>query len=271
MRRYLPFAIRGFVGVVAIFSLILAVLISNQLDVRVARAAVSDWQQAVDLAARTSDFAVVLKNHPNWKATAYNTHNTFQVWHVEFHDGDQDLGSADVSITRQLVYLAHPQAELNDNQRKKGEAAVQKFARNSPAVAAMVGKIPDANTGVNYDPRANVWALYFQQAGEPVAVVVQFQGRQPFDFSQPVFRGLFFPDVLPFADWQKQNQSLAISVADAQPEIAAALRGHDGWTADASYNEDTTWAVNFKVDGKTLASATVDVDTHLVLSFNVTK
>jgi hypothetical protein len=212
-----------------------------------------------------------LKNHSNWQANAYDTHNSFQIWHVEFHDGTQDLGWADVSVARQLVYSSQAQFDLTDAQRKAVEQAVERFVRANSQIINLVGPIPDHDTSVDYQPDSNLWTLSYQQAGDDLTIAVQFQSGQPFVFTNPIFKGVYFPDVLPFTDWQKQQQSQAVALAFGRPEIAAALRGQDGWTSEASNNDDGTWTVTFKANGQPIASAQVDVDNHAVITFSVTK
>jgi len=55
-------------------------------------------------------------------------------------------------------------------------------------------------------------------------------------------------------------RQLAVDTAVAQPDIAQALQGKE-WDASAQFDYETNkWAVEFTVDGKEVASASVDLN-----------
>ncbi|MBI5961137.1 MAG: hypothetical protein HY866_20540, partial [Chloroflexi bacterium] len=62
-------------------------------------------QEAIDLAAAHAAFVDGLAARPGWTAAAYDSKNSYGIWHVQFWDTDgEDLGWADLSLERSKVY-----------------------------------------------------------------------------------------------------------------------------------------------------------------------
>jgi hypothetical protein len=74
--------------------------------------------------------------------------------------------------------------------------------------------------------------------------------------------GITFENVLNYDEWHEAQGSQAVSIAFQQPEVANALRPHDGW--DARYNpvndgSDGLWWVGYYLGDRLIAEATVNV------------
>ncbi len=253
-------------------AVLLAVLIGLALILTPARAVPPGTaEDAVAVAASSPTFVAALKTHPGWKGAAYFTGNQFQVWRVQFWDKDGNpLGFADVNVLRKRVYWTQAHYKLTPELKGAAAEPLRRFVRTDPEVKAVIGNPDDYDyTDYNYDSNGNFWAVIFAEKGSAVAVIVQFQGNSPASFERPVLKGFYFPNVLPYEDWEKSQKAEAQALAFSQPEIAAAVRGHSGWTASTTRTGDTTWAVMFVRGDQKLAQANVDTQAKTVLDFKV--
>jgi hypothetical protein len=251
---------------------ILAVLVGSALVLIPTHAATPGTaKDAVALAASHPTFVAALKAHPGWKGEAYFTDNGFDVWRVQFWDKDgKEIGFADVNVTRKRVYWVEVHYKLMPDLKQAAAEHLRKFVRTNADVKAVIGNPDDYDfTDYDYDSGGNFWVVIFARKSSAVAVVVQFQSNSPTVFDRPVLKGFFFPNVLPYADWEKAQKAEAQTIAFSQPEITAAVRGQSGWTATATRTGDTTWTVTFMHGDTKLAEADVDTQTRKILAFRI--
>src|SRR5262249_39140831 len=154
-----------------------------------------------------------------------------QIWRVQFWDSaGGDLGWADVSVARKKVYSWEAHYVPSDAQRKDAEAALRKFATTNEDVIEAFGRVKDYDLYVDYDVHGNLWYVaVYRPGGDTVAAAVTFPADDPFDFTRPTLKGIYFPEILPYDKWIEAHQSDAIAIAFAQPEIASAVRDQEGW------------------------------------------
>jgi hypothetical protein len=255
-----------------ILAVLLAIFLGSALVLIPTRAAPpATSEDAISVAASHPTFVTALKAHPGWKAAAYYTGNLFEVWRVQFWDKHgAAIGFADVNVATKRVYWAEAHYKLSAELKKLADEPLHKFVRENPDVQAVIGKPEDYDyTDYDYDSGGNFWVVMFMKKGNVVAVVVQFQSDSPLSFEHPVLKGFYFPNVLPYADWEKAQKADAEAIAFSQPEIAAAVRGQSGWTASAARTGDTTWTVTFMRGDQKLGSAVVDTQARKVLNFKV--
>jgi hypothetical protein len=253
-----------------IIAALLIVLFGSALVLIPTRAAPPEKSEdAVALAASHSTFVAALKAHPGWKGAAYYTGNAFQVWRVQFWDKDgKDIGFADVNVTRKRVYWTEVHYKLTAEQKQAAMGPLRNFVKTNTDVKAVIGNPDDYEfTDIDYDANGNFWVVVFAKKDSAVAVVVQFPS--PLSFERPTLKGFYFPNVLPYGDWEKSQMAEAQAIAFAQPEIAAAVRDQSGWTASATRTGDSVWTVTFVRGDQNLASAVVDTEAKRVLEFKV--
>jgi hypothetical protein len=255
-----------------LIAVLLAALLGTALVLVPAQAAPPGTSEdAIDVAASHPTFVAALKAHPGWKGAAYFTGNLFEVWRVQFWDKDgKPIGHADVNVARKYVYWAEAHYKLSAEEKKPAAEHLRKFVLENAEVQAVIGDPDDYDyTDFDYDSGGNFWVVIFVKKASAVAVVVQFQSNSPLSFERPVLKGFYFPNVLPYDDWEKAQKADAQAIAFSQSEIAAAMRKQAGWAASAIRTGDTTWTVTFTRGDKKLASAVVDTATRSVLSFKV--
>lgn len=231
---------------------------------------------AIALAEAQPEIAAYLNQSGDWDAAAYFSGNRFGVWRVHFWNEDgNDLGYADLSLERGIVYSWQPADYLDEALWTVGENAVWDFVRANEDVRAVLGVY-----GVDYDEdpfdgwteyraESNTWSAYIWQAGDFIEARVRFDTGNRQVFENPVLVGIYFPNVLNIWEWQKAQETQAISLAFNDAGVAAVLRGLEGWTGAAEPEDwaSPRWRVTFSVADAAVLTATVDMETQAVLDF----
>lgn len=228
-------------------------------------------QDAIALAVQHPAFADGLAAHPNWTAAAYNTHNSYGIWRVQFWDaGGNDLGWADVSLERGRVYSWESYTDSTPQQDIAAQDAVEQFVRSHPDVLELLPSLTDDHDiYIDYDGWNDYWGVWVDAGQDSLWLTVRFEGGQPSSLENPTLEGIYFPFVVSYDEWNQASQSEAVSLAFQQPEIAAAVRGYDSWQTAVESAGDDLWTVYFKHDDVTLAQAAVSTVDQQVLDFTV--
>ena len=251
--------------------LVLALLIVSVISFSVAMAQQTFTDQdAIKLAQNSPIFHDVLEGYPGWAAAAYDTQNTYGIWHVQFTaaDGD-DLGWADVSPAHQKVYSWESHIGATDTQRTAAEPILRDFVNTLPAVTELIDNPSQYNMWVDYNGWAQAWSVYIDRGSDSLSVLVQFDGKLPTSLENPHFLGISFPQVLSYSDWAESKKALAVATAFKNPQIADALSAVDNWTTATEKQDDTHWVVSFKQGDTVLAQVTVDLATNQVVASQV--
>lgn len=227
-------------------------------------------KDAIALAAAHPAFAKILPLVPGWTATAYDSANSLQIWHVEFYTPNKErFGWANVSLVKRRVYsfeAPDPSREPTEAQRRDAEKAMGRYVRENKEIADLVGTIPE-EVNVEYNPDLEGWVLGFQQNGEQIVIAVKFSGGR-FSLENPQLYGIYFPDMQDYAAWLTSQEARAVNIAFRDARVAEAVRGKGDWIGKATRNEDESWSVVFTVKGsdKALITAQIDLNGEKVLS-----
>jgi hypothetical protein len=227
---------------------------------------------AIALAAASPAFAEALAERDGWSAAAYNTHNRYGVWRVQFWDQyGEDMGYADVSPMLGQVFFTETYYGATEAQRQRGQDVVREFVENSPEVWALIDDPSQYDMYIDYEGWMDAWGVYIDLGADSVYVAVQFDDIIPSALENPRILALGFPTVGSYDEWYAATEDQAIGIAFQQPEIAAAVRGNDAWYAAATPVEGENgdlWAVGFYLGDQLVATATVDVLNGAITGFS---
>lgn len=230
-------------------------------------------QDAIQLASHHAMFAVGLSNNPDWTGAAYDTRNTYGIWHVEFWDASgNEIGWADVSPSRGRVYSYETYYDATGEQVLEAETAIRDFLSSDPEFTELVGEVSAYEAlYVDYDPYNRWWYAYFDRGVDSLNLVVHFEGETPASLDNPELIYIGFNNILSYDEWHSASQAQAIALAYTQPEIAEQMRDNPNWTAVGDATEDNAdlWTVWFTLGENTLAEATVDLLTREVVSYSL--
>lgn len=229
-------------------------------------------QDAIAIAAQHPAFAD-LTGRDGWFAAAYDTHNRYGVWRVQFwNETGDDAGWADVSIERSRVYSWDAYFDSTPAQDTEAQVVIEQFVRSHPDIIELMPDIVDAETRylyIDYDGWADYWGVWVDAGEDSLWLTVKFEGGQPNALKNPTLEDIYFPNIVPYAEWVEASQAEAVSLAFQLPEIAAALRGHENWQTSAEAVDADTWSVIFQAGEQTLAEALVNVQAQNVIEFTV--
>jgi hypothetical protein len=227
---------------------------------------------AIALAASSPAFADALAEREGWTAAAYNTHNRYGVWRVQFWDQyGEDMGFIDVSPMLEQVFFSETYYGATESQRERGQEVVREFVENSPELWALIDDPSQYDIYIDYEGWLDAWGVYIDLGSDSIYVAVQFEGIIPSALDNPRILAMGFPNVGSYDDWYASTEDQAIGIAFQEAEIAAAVRGSDTWYAEAipidGENGDL-WTVGFYRDDQLVATATVDVMNRTVTGYS---
>ncbi|MBI5958759.1 MAG: hypothetical protein HY866_08490 [Chloroflexi bacterium] len=227
-------------------------------------------QDAIDLAAAHAAFVDGLAARPGWTAAAYDSKNSYGIWHVQFWDTDgEDLGWADLSLERSKVYSWEVYMGLTEEQSSSTEETIRAFLLNSPDVVDLVENLGDADLYVDYDYWNERWGAYIELGPDSLYVTLRSTSGRSLSLENLQLDRIYFSELPSYDEWFSAQEAQAISIAFQQPEINAALRDYSGWAATGEPDENGVWHLTFTLGEQTLATAAVMVETQQVLEFTL--
>lgn len=235
-------------------------------------------QDAINLAMTHPAFAG-LASQEGWSAAAYDTQNTYGIWRVQFWDANgEDLGWADVSIERGKVYSWESYVGITEAQYEPAEVAIRAALLNDADVMELLNQhlataidvaFEDIDVYVDYQVWGQHWSAYLDMWPHSLYITLVSQTDNPTSLEQLEVEQIYFDGVMAYQEWYDAEKAQATTIAFGQPEIAAALRDFNGWTAAGELGEDGVWYLHFMSGEQQLASASVVVETSQVLEFSV--
>lgn len=226
---------------------------------------------AIALAAEYPFFAVGLEQNPGWSAAAYDTGNRYGIWRVQFWSASGvELAWADVSPQRGKVYSWEGYFGATDAQRNAAEPVLRDLVSTDPRLIDLLEDPSQYDIYIDYDAWNRWWGVYIDVGADSIWTAYQFEGKTPEALENPQSLGIWFSNVLTYAEWQESNKATAIATAFQNPEIADATTGIDHWTTWVEpADEQGIWTVYF-MDGETvLAQVQVDVPAGTVVDYTI--
>ncbi|MEP7291610.1 MAG: hypothetical protein ABI835_07485 [Chloroflexota bacterium] len=227
-------------------------------------------QDAIDLAEQSEIFVAGLEQNPGWSAAAYDTHNAYGIWRVQFWDANgEELAWADVSPERGLVYSWEAYFGATDAQENAAEPVLRDFIANEPQFIDLLEDPSQYDMYVDYDSYNRYWGVYIDVGADSIWTAIQFEGKTPASLDNPQVLGLYFSNVLSYDEWKESNEATAIATAFQNADVANALNGIDNWTTSVERRDDGLWTVYF-IDGESVvAQVQVDIAADQVVDYNV--
>lgn len=224
---------------------------------------------AISLATKHPAFALMLDSHPGWKASAYDTQTSYNIWRVQFwSESGEELGFADVSLEKEKVYSWQTSAGITDEQREKAAKAIATFIRQDAELSQLIGKVDLDYLWVDYEGSFNVWVAHVERGAESVNLILQFDSADPMAFQNGRVYRIEFPNVLSYSAWIDAKKAEATALAFSKSEVAAALRDKQ-WQSEVERTDDSAiWVVKFMVAGEVAIQATVNVSTGDVIQIS---
>jgi hypothetical protein len=227
---------------------------------------------AIALAAAHPAFVNVLGGRAGWTAGAFDSGNSSGIWRVQFWAADgEEIGYADVSVTKGRVFSWESTIGVTDEQKAEVRDKLMNFIAKDPTVRELVGNPTNYEIWLDYNGWIDMWFVYIGKGGvESLYVGVNNNSPDPLDMRKLTMGPIYFPEIPKYKEWEDAQKAQAVSLAFAKPEVAAALRGHDGWQTETERTGDTTWRVTFKSTERVVAVATVDLGTGQVVELTIT-
>lgn len=192
-------------------------------------------EQAIALVAADPRVAPYLEDIQGWHAAAYYTESYFGIWRVQFWNGDgETLVKGDVNVALGKVFWLEIAYILTEKQSQDGQRRILDFVSTHPEVRALFGaEFDQFEAYVYWADWIKMWAVTFYRGNEAVQVVVRSPQFSPLHFDNLELVGITFPNLLSVEEWHKSQMDKAISLAFANPQIAARLRDNSGWVSQA--------------------------------------
>jgi hypothetical protein len=252
----------------AIRSLLLTALLVFGLSLPVY--AQDDEQSAIATATNHPVFAVGLANYEGWTAAAYDSNNIYGIWRVQFWDADgKELAWADVNPIRGRVYSYEAYFRASEAQIAAAEPVLREYITTNPDILALIEDPGQYDFNIVYDPRSKWWRVTIYMSENSLYIIVKFDGITPNSFENPQIIGIYFPNVMPYADWQEASQAEAIALAFQNSEISAALSSAGEWTTQTERLAGTLWRVAFVQGDTLLAEVTVDLEADAIVEYRI--
>ncbi len=243
---------RRFLNLLVAFALALSSAAWAQEDVKDA---------AVTLAAAHPALKPLLAEHEGWSADAYRTATGYGVWRVQFYfPGGEELGWADVSPAQGQVYAWEASYELGGALQRRAERTLYPFVLRHPEVRALLGREQPLERWLWYDSWREGWFVHLGRGAGSLEVSVRSRLPGPLQLDELFIEKIYFPNVLSLADHQAAEQSRAVALAFANPQVTAALRGEPGWTSAGTPLGGGRWQVVFARDGGEIVRTVVDLE-----------
>jgi hypothetical protein len=230
-------------------------------------------QDAINLAAEHPAFAKALADRPGWSANAYDTKSRYAIWRVEFYDADGNgMGWADVSLDQHRLYAWDTSFDVIESQYAEAEPILLDFLRNDKIAQDMIGSIDDVyGTWVGYDGWRECWMVHLDRGADSLDLTLRSRRSDPKSLEGLYLEKVYVANIMSFTDWNNANGSQIVAAAFENPEIAAAVRGVDGWTTATERLEGDAWKVRFLSGETVIAEADVNIADGSVANINITQ
>jgi len=227
----------------------------------------ADLRRAIDVAARHPIFASGLATHPGWTATGYDAQDRYGVWRVDFASAaGAPIGWAQVQLETERVLAREAELGLEGEAYAVAEAALLDFLRGDPEFVAFAGDVDEREGAwVGYQAWSDTWVVHLQRGTDSLVVVLSSERAWARSLENLRIVQIHVPAAVAVDDWRSRQSSDAIALVFADPVVAAAVRGRDGWATEVEALDRAVWRVRFVVDGAVVAEADVDVSERVVV------
>lgn len=214
-------------------------------------------QQVIDMVTADSEVAHGLEGTSNWTAAAYNTRNSYGIWHVQFWDAEgEDLGWVEIQPAQNIIYSSETHFPISEAYRRDAEPILRDFVAANEEVRRLIARPQDYEMYVDYNGWEKVWGVYVDNGSDSLYVTVSFTEDS---FDAPQLENIYFSEVLSFDDWYAAMKAEVTAIAFEQSPIAGALRGVENWQTEVErLDAGDTWSVSFMAQDAVLVRATVD-------------
>jgi len=227
----------------------------------------TDLRRAIGVVERHPVFASGLVQYPGWTASGYDAQDRYGVWRVDLANaGGEPIGWAQVHLATERVLAWEAEFGLEGEAYAAAEAAILAFLRHDADFVAFAGDVDERDwTWVGYESWRDTWVIHLERG--PASLVVVLQSDHAWTRSLEDLRivQIRVPAVVSVEDWRSRQGAEAIALAFAEPRVAAAVRGRDGWTTDVEALDRAVWRVRFVADGAVVAEADVDLAARVVV------
>jgi hypothetical protein len=208
--------------------------------------------------------AASLEDLEGWWGQAYPSRNGYDIWRVElFTADDEELGWLDVQPETGIVYSYFVIPPLPEWLYAEREPEVKAFVARNERVRALIARPREDEMWVEYNRWEQHWGVYIEADAHSLYVTVDYA---PGD-SEPVLDMIYFAEMLSFAEWRDAMEAEASVIAFSDPQVAAAVRGVQGWQAGAErLDGGDVWDVVYRVGETVLVTARVDVLSDRVIA-----
>ncbi len=231
------------------------------------------WTQkgAAIAAAAHPALKPLLALYEGWSADAYDTENDYGVWRVQFYlPGGEKLGWADVNPEKGEVYAWEASYELTGPLQRRAQRVLYRFVQGSPEVRALVGNPVTLEKWFWYDSWREGWFVHLERGGDSLDVSLRSHTKGPLKLTDLFVGKIYFPNTLGLDEYRAARRGGAVTLAFAEPEIAALLRDRPGWTSSGTLLGGELWQVSFTQNGGEVARAVVDLDAHHIRRVTLT-
>jgi hypothetical protein len=258
-------------GLSPTFYLLHSLFLSICISIFTSFASTQGAQDAINLAANHPAFAKGLADRPNWSANAYETKNRYGLWRVEFYDeGGNSLGWADVSLEKARLFAWDAAIEVTESQYDEAKEKLLEFLRNDPTAQEMVGSVDDAyDHWVGYDSWRECWMVHIERGADSLDVTLRSRRSESRSLEDLYLEKVYAANIMSYGDWQNANGAQVVAVAFENPEIAAAVRGIDGWTTATERLDGDAWKVRFLSGETVIAEADVNIADGSLANINI--
>jgi hypothetical protein len=252
-----------------LFLIVLVATLRATLTPAQDRASVDD---VVALVLEIPEIANGLAGLSGYRTLAYNSHNAYGIWQVEFQNLEgETVAWAQVQPSTGKVFAWDVWFAADDALYDSILPVFQSFVANHPDVRSLVRGIHADDIYPWWDGDASAWVAWIGDAGDAIMVAVQFDGGDQNSHENPVLTDLWFPNLPSYDEWWVAASSEAVAIAFSHAEVAVALRG-ESWTTDVSLvdgNDTNVWTVHFLTEGEIAARATVDVIAGELIEYSI--
>ena len=227
----------------------------------------ADLRRAIDVAARHPVFASGLLQHPGWTASGYDAQDRYGVWRVDFATaGGEPIGWAQVQLEAERVLGWEADFGLEGEAYAAAEAALLEVLRADAEFVAFAGDVDERDwVWVGYDAWRDAWIVHLERG--PASLIVALRADPPGSRSLEGLRivQIHVPAVVAVEDWRSRRGSDAVALAFADADVAAAVRGLEGWRTEVEELDRNLWRVRFVGGGVVVAEVDVDLEARVVV------
>jgi hypothetical protein len=222
----------------------------------------SDLRRATDVVASHPAFADLLAVEPGWSARGYDARDRYGLWRIDLVAADgRPLGWAQVHLERGELLSWETTGELGEGAAyQHARARLLDVLRRDARFRAIAGDVDDHDwVWIGREDWRDTWIVHIERGPDSLVVILRSEHAWTRSLDDLSIVQIVAPAVVSVDEWRERHGAEAIALAFADPGVAAAVRGVEGWTADAEPLEADRWRVRFLAEGRVLAEAEVDV------------